>query len=105
MVIMILEKVPAAVKGDLSRWLVQVRTGVYIGHISARVRDKLWEKCTTSRRAGSVFQAWNTNNEQRFFMRMEGDNDREIVDWEGVQLVQIRKDRLKAVQKRRIRRK
>ena len=104
MVIMILEKVPAAVKGDLSRWLVQVRTGVYIGHVSARVRDKLWEKCVASRRAGSIFQAWNTNNEQRFTMRMEGDNDREIIDWEGVQLVYLKKDHLKAVQKRRIRR-
>lgn len=104
MVIMILEKVPAAVKGDLSRWLVQVRTGVYIGHVSARVRDKLWEKCTASRRAGSIFQAWSTNNEQHFAMRLEGENDREILDWEGIQLVQVKKDRLKPVQKRRIRR-
>lgn|SRR5574340_799640 len=104
MVIMILEKVPASVRGDLSRWLIKVRTGVYIGHVSARVRDKLWEKCVEKRRAGSIFQAWSTNNEQHFAMRLEGDSDREIRDWEGVQLVMEKKDQLTTPQKKRIRR-
>lgn len=104
MVIMILEKVPASVRGDLSRWLIKVRTGVYVGHISAMVRDKLWEKCVEKRRAGSVFQAWNTNNEQHFAMRLEGDSNREIIDWEGIQLVMEKKDVLTEVQKKRTRR-
>ncbi|HHY87753.1 MAG TPA: type I-E CRISPR-associated endoribonuclease Cas2 [Chloroflexi bacterium] len=105
MVIMILEKVPPSVRGELSRWLIQVRTGVYIGHVNARVRDKLWEKCVEARRAGSVFQAWSTNNEQHFSMRLEGDNDRQVVDMEGLQFVLVKKDALTAAQKRRIRRK
>lgn len=104
MVIMILEKVPPSVRGDLSRWLIKVRTGVYIGHVSARVRDKLWAKCVEKRRAGSVFQAWSTNNEQHFAMRLEGDSNREIIDWEGIQLVMEKKDKLTEVQKKRIRR-
>ncbi|MHB8194450.1 MAG: type I-E CRISPR-associated endoribonuclease Cas2e [Bellilinea sp.] len=101
---MILEKVPASVRGDLSRWLIKVRTGVYVGHVSARVRDKLWEKCVEKRRAGSVFQAWSTSNEQHFAMRLEGDSNREIIDWEGIQLVMEKKDGLTEVQKKRIRR-
>ncbi|MBA4376531.1 MAG: type I-E CRISPR-associated endoribonuclease Cas2 [Anaerolinea sp.] len=104
MVIMILEKVPASVRGELSRWLFQVRTGVYVGHVSARVRDKLWEKCVEKRRAGSIFQAWSTNNEQHFGMRLEGDNDREIVDCEGLQMVLVKKESLTRPQKKRIRR-
>jgi CRISPR-associated protein Cas2 len=103
MVVMILEKVPASVRGELSRWLIQIRSGIYIGHVSARVRDMLWEMCRQKRKAGSIFQAWNTNNEQRFAMRLEGDNDREIVDWEGVLLVMTRKEGLTPAQKRRIR--
>ncbi len=104
MVIMILEKVPASVRGDLSRWLIKVRTGIYVGHVSARVRDKLWEKCVEKRRAGSIFQAWSTNNEQHFTMRLEGDSDREIIDWEGILLVVEKKDSLTEVQKKRVRR-
>lgn len=104
MVIMILEKVPASVRGDLSRWLIKIRTGVYVGHVSARVRDKLWEKCVEKRQAGSIFQAWSTNNEQHFAMRLEGDSSREIIDWEGIQLVMEKKDQLTLPQKKRIRR-
>jgi CRISPR-associated protein Cas2 len=103
MVVMILEKVPPSVKGELSRWLIQVRSGIYIGHVSARVRDMLWEKCCIKRKAGSIFQAWNTNNEQRFAMRLEGDNDREVLDWEGVHLVLTKKESLTTAQKKRIR--
>ncbi|MBN1977400.1 MAG: type I-E CRISPR-associated endoribonuclease Cas2 [Anaerolineae bacterium] len=89
MVVMILEKVPARVRGELTRWLIEPKTGVFVGHVSARVRDKLWEKCTTARGAGGVTQIWSTNTEQHFQMRMAGDTTRRIVDFEGLQLICI----------------
>ena len=88
MIIMVLNNVPLGIRGDLTRWLVEVKGGVYIGQVSARVRDKLWEKCRENKRTGGVFQAWSTNNEQGFRMRMDGIVDRQIVDWEGVELIQ-----------------
>lgn len=89
MVIMILEKVPVGVRGELTRWLLEVKTGVFVGHVSARVRDKLWEKCCKARRMGGVTQIWTTNTEQRFQMRMSGETSREIVEMEGLQLIRI----------------
>lgn len=89
MVVMILEKVPVGVRGELTRWLLEVKTGVFVGHVSARVRDKLWEKCKKAQRVGGVTQIWNTNNEQHFQMRMSGDTSREIVEFEGLQLIRI----------------
>lgn len=103
MVVIVLQKVTAALRGELTRWLFEVKSGVYIGHVSALVRDKLWQKCTESKGAGSVFQAWTTNTEQHFSMRLAGDANRCVVDWEGVQLVQELECDLSAVQKRRIR--
>ena len=88
MLIMVLNNVPVGVRGNLTRWLVEVKSGVYIGQVSARVRDKLWEQCIESKRTGGIFQAWSTNNEQGFQMRMSGMIDRRIIDWEGVELVQ-----------------
>mgnify|MGYP001258241593 FL=1 len=102
MIIMVLEKVTASQRGELTRWLFEVKTGVFVGHVSALVRDKLWEKCSESRGAGRVFQAWSTNNEQHFAMRTAGGENRRVVDWEGVQLVQEIKDALTPAQKRRI---
>ncbi len=89
MVVMILEKVPAGVRGELSRWLVEVKTGVFVGQVSARVRDKLWEKCERAKRTGGVTLVWSTNTEQGFAMRMVGDTSRQIVDYEGLQLIRI----------------
>lgn len=102
MVIMILEKVPVSLRGELSRWLIEVKTGVYIGHVTAMVRDRLWQKCNKSRKAGSVFQAWTTNNEQHFSMRLAGENNRQVVNWEGLYLIEETKDLLTEIQKKRI---
>lgn len=87
MLIMILENVPVSVRGELSRWLLEPKAGVFIGHVSALVRDKLWEKVCQSRQVGGVLQAWSTNNEQRYQMRMDGNTRRKIQDWEGIQLI------------------
>ncbi len=102
MVVMVLQKTPVGLKGDLTHWLMEVREGVYVGHVSALVRDLLWERCCKSRGAGRVFQAWSTNNEQHFQMRLAGCNDARVVDWEGVFLIQESRDDLTKVQKRRV---
>ena len=86
MVIIILEKVSPSLRGELSRWLVEPRPGVFIGHVSGLVRDNLWEKCCRSARTGGVFQAWSTNNEQRFAMRTYGRTKKQVIEFDGVQL-------------------
>ena len=103
--VMVLEKTPQSLRGELTRWLVEVNNGVYVGHVTAMVRERLWEKCQKSRGAGSVFQAWTTNNEQHFAMRLEGDPARSVIDWEGVQLICEHGEVLSETQKRRSRKK
>ena len=66
MVVMILETVPTSLRGELTRWLVEPHPGVFVGHVSGMVRDKLWEKCCKSVKKGALIQIWATNNEQRF---------------------------------------
>ena len=44
MLVMILEKSPASLRGELSRWLLQMRPGVFVGGPSKRIRDELWAK-------------------------------------------------------------
>lgn len=89
MMVIILENAPAAVRGELSRWLLEPRPGVFVGHVSALVRDRLWEKCCKSCREGGVLQVWSTNNEQRFQMRLYGRTTRSVVESEGLQLIKI----------------
>ncbi len=89
MVVMILEKVPTSLRGELTRWLIEPHTGVFVGHVNAMVRDRLWEKCREAKRAGGIIQIWSTNTEQRFQMRMAGETRQDMVNFDGLQLVRI----------------
>jgi CRISPR-associated protein Cas2 len=87
MLVMILEKVPGSLRGELTRWLIEPHPGVFVGHVSALVRDKLWDKCAGRLKEGGMIQIWSTNTEQRFAMRAWGETGRELVDMEGLWLV------------------
>jgi CRISPR-associated protein Cas2 len=89
MVVIVLESVPTSLRGELTRWLIEVKSGVFVGHLSARVRDKLWQKCCRSKKTGGVTQIWSTNTEQRFDIRMCGNTQREIVELEGLKLIRV----------------
>ena len=54
MVVMLLEKVPTSVRGELTRWLLELRPGVFVGNISALVRDKLWDMLCKKLREGNA---------------------------------------------------
>ena len=92
MIVMVLESVPASVRGELTRWLVEPHTGVFVGHVNAMVRDRLWQKCEQAKRVGGVIQAWSTNTEQRFQIRMAGVTKRDVVDFDGLQLIRVPSD-------------
>jgi CRISPR-associated protein Cas2 len=87
MVVMILEKVPENLRGELSRWMLEVSTGVFVGSLSAMVRDLLWEKAVKRAVTGRCCQAYRTNNEQGFEIRMAGDSIRSTIDLDGLTLV------------------
>jgi len=89
MVVIILEKVPTSLRGELSRWLIEPHPGVFVGHVSAMVRERLWMKVCSKLKGGGAFMVYSTNNEQRFKMEMFGYTKREIVDFDGLQLIRI----------------
>ena len=90
MVVMILEKVPRSLRGDLTRFLVEVDTGVFVGRVSATVRELLWERAVEKAEGGRVALAYRTNNEQGFALRPHGYPDRFLRDFDGIVLVSVR---------------
>jgi CRISPR-associated protein Cas2 len=86
---MILKNVPTSLKGELSRWLIEPNAGTFLGNCSARVRDKLWEKALEKRKGGYILQVWSDHSvPQGYRYRSEGTSDRQMVDFEGIALVQ-----------------
>lgn len=90
MVVMTLEKVPRSLRGELSRWMVEISTGVFVGKMSALVRDLLWKKCSEGRLTGHCCQVYRMNNEQGFVIRTSGISNRKVIDLDGIQLMAVR---------------
>ncbi|MEZ4705929.1 MAG: type I-E CRISPR-associated endoribonuclease Cas2e [Caldilineaceae bacterium] len=89
MVVIILEKVPTSLRGELTRWMIEPHPGIFVGHLSGMVRDKLWDKCCQKLREGGAVQLWSTNNEQRFDIRTFGQTRRQVVDFDGLKLIML----------------
>jgi len=85
---MILEKASTSLKGELSRWLNEPKSGVFVGNVSARVRDELWALAVKKAKDGSVMQVWtDTACPQGYRCRSHGKASRQIVDFEGIALM------------------
>lgn len=86
--VIVLERVPASLRGELSKWLLEPKAGVFVGQVSAMVRDRLWARIEKSRKAGGALMIHRADTEQGFTWRSCGDTTRTIRDFDGLLLVQ-----------------
>jgi CRISPR-associated protein Cas2 len=91
-----LEKVPKKCRGVLSRWLLEIRPGTFLGNPSQRVRDELWKKLTNRTATGYVLQLWSSRLPRGFDYRQYGHSARMLQDFEGLALVTRCKSNRKA---------
>lgn len=84
MVVIIVERVSPSVRGELSRWLIQPKAGVYVGRLTARVRDGLRERIRRDRNLGAALLIYRDATEQGFSVRSLGDTSRAMTDFEGL---------------------
>jgi len=85
---MTLNNCPPALRGELTRWLVELRPNVYVGRVHARIRDQLWQLACQKAKGGAIVQIWSSPNEQGFNARSWGSPDYSLRDFEGVLLVE-----------------
>lgn len=90
MVVIIMENVPESLRGELTRWMLEAKAGVFVGTISAAVRDRLWVKVCKGAKGGGVLLIYSSNTEQGFVMESYGDPRRNVIDLEGIFLVKVR---------------
>ena len=77
MIVLIVESAAPSLRGLLSRWLIQPKAGVFVGKLSARVRDKLWELVIKSGKADGALLVCGAPTEQGFRVQVWGDTSRE----------------------------
>jgi CRISPR-associated protein Cas2 len=87
MLVIVLENVPPRLRGRLAVWLLEVRAGVYVGDVSRRVREMIWEQIEKGVEEGNAVMAWSTNTESGFDFLTLGKNRRIPKEMDGVKLV------------------
>ncbi|GGR04894.1 type I-E CRISPR-associated endoribonuclease Cas2e [Streptomyces pilosus] len=86
MTVIVLTNCPAGLRGFLTRWLLEISAGVFVGNPSARIRDVLWEEVQQYAGQGRALLAHTTDNEQGFTFRTH-DHAWHPTDHEGVTLI------------------
>lgn len=87
MLVVVTENVPPRMRGRLAVWLLEIRAGVYIGDVSHRIREMIWEQINALAEDGNVVMAWATNTESGFDFQTYGANRRIPLDYDGLRLV------------------
>ncbi|QPK78810.1 type I-E CRISPR-associated endoribonuclease Cas2 [Corynebacterium lizhenjunii] len=86
MIVLVVTACPAGLRGDLTKWLLEISPGVFVGRPSARVRELLWDRCVELSKDGRAILVFQTDNEQGLDFRVHR-HDWEPVDFDGITLM------------------
>jgi CRISPR-associated protein Cas2 len=87
MIVISATAIPDHLRGALSRWLLEVTPELYVGSVSAKVREELWTAVSASTADGTAVLVHPADNEQGFTLRTVGTHRRELRDFDGLTLV------------------
>ena len=87
MLVVVTENVPPRLRGRLAVWLLQIRTGVYVGNVTLRTREMIWQQCNALVDDGNIAMIWTNNTESGFDFQTIGQNRRIPIDMDGIRLV------------------
>ncbi|MGA4842157.1 type I-E CRISPR-associated endoribonuclease Cas2e [Streptomyces sp. G45] len=87
MIVLSATAVPDHLRGALTRWLLEVTPHLYVGTVSARVRDELWSAVSATTGDGMSVLAYPSDNEQGFTLRTAGTRRRTPTDFDGLTLI------------------
>ncbi|MDP5309413.1 type I-E CRISPR-associated endoribonuclease Cas2e [Streptomyces poriferorum] len=81
--------VPDHLRGALSRWTSEVVPGIFVGSVSARVRDQLWQAVTETVGNGAAVLVHPAPTEQGYAIRTAGTRRRVPADFDGLTLIRM----------------
>lgn len=86
MTVIVVAACPVGLRGHLTRWLLEIAPGVFVGKVSSRVRELMWLRVVEMVRAGRAIMVYSANNEQGLAFKVHA-HDWIPVDHEGVNLM------------------
>nr|WP_231375997.1 type I-E CRISPR-associated endoribonuclease Cas2e [Corynebacterium aquatimens] len=62
--VLVVTACPSGLRGDLTKWLVELAPGTFVGSPSARIRELLWSRTCTLVKDGRALMVYSAKNEQ-----------------------------------------
>lgn len=84
--VLVLTACPPKLRGSLTRWLMEISAGVYVGSVSRRVREMLWLRVAEEMHTGRAIMVHSARNEQKLEFKVHG-HDWHPVDFDGLMLM------------------
>lgn len=92
MVVMVMENMPVGFRGELTKWLLEAKAGVFVGNVAASVRERLWKKVMEHEKEGAALMIYSSDTEQGFSIEMCGNPYRSVIDMEGILLIKTKEN-------------
>lgn len=87
MIVIAMNSAPPAIRGELSRWFLEIKPNIFVGNVNVRIRDLLWERLCQSEKVRGAIMIYSCNTEQGYSIRTVGETNKTIVDFDGIQLL------------------
>jgi CRISPR-associated protein Cas2 len=87
MTVLVLSAVPPGLRGTLTRWLMEVQPGVFVGKLSRRIQERIWRDVRLQVGDGQAVLIFPARSEQGFSIWSVGRDRWKPVDLDGLTLM------------------
>ena len=84
--VLILSNCPPKLRGDMTKWFVEINSGVYVGSLNNRVREGIWKRVCDNIKGGQATMVFHADNEQQMDFYVHN-TTWEAVDLDGIKLM------------------
>ncbi|HIX92615.1 MAG TPA: type I-E CRISPR-associated endoribonuclease Cas2e [Firmicutes bacterium] len=84
--VLVLSNCPPKLRGDMTKWFIEVNCGVYVGSINKRVREALWRRVCDNLKGGQATMVFHADNEQQLDFYVHN-TTWEPIDFDGIKLM------------------
>lgn len=84
MTVVVLIAAAEGLRGHLTRWLIEIAPGVFVGNPSRRVRDRLWDLLASRIGDGQAVMIEPARNEQKWTARTAGRDRWYPIEFDGL---------------------
>jgi CRISPR-associated protein Cas2 len=86
MTVIVLTACPSGLRGHLTKWLLEISAGVFVGNVTTRVRNLLWARVVELSGNGRALMVYSVRGEQRLSFKVHGHHWKPA-DYEGITLI------------------